>query len=271
VPAQCVSCGAPLAVDQRYCLECGERRSPVNGAPFGGPPDGDAETQAPRTPAQPSLTTPTGGAGQHGSTPTVLAGVGVLLLAMGVGVLIGRSGATKQTTAPASQVITQVAPSSASVSPTESSQASFNEDWPSGTNGYTVQLQALPQAGTAVSAVEAAKKAALSKGAKAVGALKTEEFSNLASGNYVIYSGVYHNEVDAVKALGTLKRIFPSAKVLALTNRSSAAAKSASGGSRAPSSEKHPAPPSVLEGLNTAKGKSYEEKSKNLPDVVSTG
>jgi hypothetical protein len=34
------------------------------------------------------------------------------------------------------------------------------------------------------------------------------------------------------------------------------------------SSEAHPAPPSVLEGLSKSKGKSYEEKSKNLPDVV---
>jgi hypothetical protein len=44
-----------------------------------------------------------------------------------------------------------------------------------------------------------------------------------------------------------------------------------SSASRVGSSVKHPAPASVLEGLKGAKGKSYEEKSKNLPDVVSTG
>ena len=32
-----------------------------------------------------------------------------------------------------------------------------------------------------------------------------------------------------------------------------------------------PAPPSVLNNLRSSKGKSYEEKSKNLPDVVETG
>ncbi len=37
------------------------------------------------------------------------------------------------------------------------------------------------------------------------------------------------------------------------------------------SSESHPAPPTVLKNLKGAKGKSYEEKSKNLPDVVETG
>ncbi len=44
-----------------------------------------------------------------------------------------------------------------------------------------------------------------------------------------------------------------------------------SGGSGGSSSPSHPAPPSVLEGVNKSKGKSYVEKSKNLPDVVSTG
>ena len=33
----------------------------------------------------------------------------------------------------------------------------------------------------------------------------------------------------------------------------------------------HPAPPSALEGLKGVKGKSYEERSKNLPNVVETG
>ena len=36
-------------------------------------------------------------------------------------------------------------------------------------------------------------------------------------------------------------------------------------------SERRPAPPSVLKALKGAKGKSYEEKSLNLPDVVETG
>ncbi len=63
------------------------------------------------------------------------------------------------------------APSSAAAA------ASFTGDWPSGTSGYTVQLQTLPQSRTQVSAVEAAKAAATAKGAKSVGALKSEEFS----------------------------------------------------------------------------------------------
>ncbi len=76
-----------------------------------------------------------------------------------------------------------------------------------------MQLQTLPQPGTAVSAVEAAKTAASAKGAKAVGALKSEEFSSLTAGSYVIYSGDYHKRAEAEKALAGLRKSFPGAKV----------------------------------------------------------
>jgi hypothetical protein len=217
--------------------------------------------------------TPAAGPPQRNNTLTVIAGVGVLLLAMGVGVLIGRAGAGKQSTAPA-QVITLASPTSAGTGTgtgTGSTEASFTGDWPSGTSGYTVQLQTLPQSGTAVSAVEAAKTAASTKGAKAVGALKSEEFSSLTAGSYVIYSGVYHKQPEAEKALGGLKKSFPGAKVVKVSNSgsgSSASEPSTTSPGAVGESENKPAPPSVLNSLKSAKGKTYEERSKNLPDVV---
>jgi hypothetical protein len=209
----------------------------------------------------------------------VIAGVGVLLLAMGVGVLIGRSGNSKQSAAPAQVISVAAAPAagaSTAASPsTAASEASFSGDWPSGITGYTVQLQTLPQSGTSVSAVEAAKTAATGKGAKGVGALKSEEFSSLATGDYVIYSGVYHKPAEAEKALSGLKKSFPGVSVIDVSNRSSGSessgASGSSGGSGVSASKNHPAPPSVLGGLKGTKGKSYEEKSKSLPDVVETG
>jgi len=231
------------------------------------PPAGQAPPAAPPTP-------PAGPAGlRANNTLTVIAGVGVLLLAMGVGVLIGRSGASKQS-APAAQVISVA--SGAATGTSGAAEASFSGEWPSGTSGYTVQLQTLPATGTALSAVAAAKAAASAKGAKAVGALKSDEFSSLTAGSFVIYSGVYHNRAEAEKALGALKKSFPSAAVIHVSNSGSSAGApggggSSSGGGGVGSSPTKPAPPSVLEGLKGAKGKSYEEKSKNLPDVVETG
>jgi hypothetical protein len=239
----------------------------------GGPPlREEAAASAPATPPArpPGAPSPGGVVSQRGNTPTVIAGVGVLLLAMGVGVLIGRSGAPKQAAA-APQVITVASstPATGAVT-TPSAEASFTGDWPSGKSGYTVQLQTLPESGTAVSAVQSAKSAASAKGAKAVGALKSEEFSSLSSGSYVIYSGIYNKKPEAEKALSGLKS-FPGAKVINVSNGagSSTAQPPTSSPGGVGESENHPAPPTVLKSLKSGKGgKSYEEKSKNLPDVV---
>jgi hypothetical protein len=238
----------------------GEPPLPAN-ARAGGPPA-----------LAPAGAPPAVGAPQRNNTPTVIAGVGVLLLAMGVGVLIGRAGSSKQTAAPA-QVISIASPTSTGTATTAPSEASFASGWPSGTSGYTVQLQSLSQSSTAVSAVEAAKSAAGAKGAKAVGALKSEEFSSLSAGSYIIYSGDYDKQAEADKALAGLKKSFPDAKVIKLSNSGTGSSPAGSGSSSngAGSSESHPAPPSVLKSLKGTKGKSYEEKSKNLPDVVETG
>ncbi len=282
----CAACGAPLAPDQRYCLQCGERRPGMSSVLAGGlPGSGDARLEPPPTPPAP----PGHAAGGSAPAPdarannavTVIAGVGVLLLAMGVGVLIGRSGgngAARPAAAP--QVISVSSPASAATGAATPSEASFTDDWPAGTSGYTVQLQMLPQSGTQVSAVEAAKSSASSKGAKEVGALKSGDFSSLSSGEYVIYSGVDHTRAQAQKALTGLKKSFPAASVIRVSNGS---AGSSSSGSSAPgssgsgsspgagSSDSHPAPPTVLKSLQKKKGQSYEQESKNLPNVISTG
>jgi hypothetical protein len=209
---------------------------------------------------------------QRNNTLTVIAGVGVLLLAMGVGVLIGR--ASSSAPAPRPAVVTIGSLPSGGTGAGGGSEATFTGDWPSGKSGYAVQLQSLPESGTTVSQVEAAKSSATAKGATSVGALKSEEFSSLAAGSYIVYSGEFKQRAEAQKALARLKRKFPGAKVIHVSNGSGAGSgpgggKAAANGSGADIN--HPAPPSVLEGVSKAKGKSYEEKSKNLPNVVETG
>ncbi len=224
----CATCGAPLAADQRYCLECGERSPQTSeflrsGAPVAAPP--------PSTPPRPPGTPADAPQGPRSNTVSLLAGVGVLLLAMGVGVLIGRSGSSsKQSPAPV-EVVTQAgAPTGASA------EASFTGDWPSGTSGYTVQLQTLPVSGTTVASVSAAKSAASGKGATAVGALKSEEFASLSGQDYVIYSGVYHKQAEAEKALGALKKSFPAAKVIHVSESASGGSGGGGSGGRSSSS-----------------------------------
>jgi hypothetical protein len=91
----CASCGAQLAGDQRYCLNCGARRGDAR-VPFMEILGATAPVSAPAaSPAAPS----------HRNL-TVVASIGCLLLALGIGVLIGHGGRDAGTSAaPPAQVI----------------------------------------------------------------------------------------------------------------------------------------------------------------------
>jgi hypothetical protein len=77
---RCPNCGAGMAPDQRYCIQCGERRS------GGGLRDALPRTQtAAVVPAPPRRV-------RVSANSSLIAGIATLLIAMGVGVLIGRTG-----------------------------------------------------------------------------------------------------------------------------------------------------------------------------------
>ncbi len=86
-----------MAADQRYCLECGERR----GAPRVPLVDGPAQ----RAQATPGTQRP-GRRRSMSVNSTLIAGIGLLLLAMGIGVLIGRSGNNASVKSPPAQIVT---------------------------------------------------------------------------------------------------------------------------------------------------------------------
>jgi hypothetical protein len=201
--AACAACGAPLADDQRYCLQCGERATPISSVLAGPPPPAGAgghvngplsppSALAPPGAAPPSLPGPPDDseAAGRGNAVTVIAGVGVLLLAMGIGVLIGRSGAAKP---------------AASAAPPQ-----------------VISLSTAPAAATPPSATSKSPVAGAAHGGAGAGGRKG------ASGRRGGKSGIG-------------------------------------------SSPSNPAPPSSVESLKGKSGKSYEQESKNLPDVVSTG
>jgi len=97
---RCTNCQAPLASDQRYCVNCGERRGKARFsfaamAAQAAPVSAQAPQRTPRHRSRAS------------SGATLVAGVGTLLLAMGVGVLIGHdnNGPTRASS-PGVQVVT---------------------------------------------------------------------------------------------------------------------------------------------------------------------
>jgi hypothetical protein len=118
---RCAQCAAPLASDQRYCLQCGEPRPHIGGPLFRAP-------QAPIKPPAPrdAPAIPSASSGGRNNTLALLAGVGVLLLAMGVGVLIGRADAGSAKVPPA-QVISVGGSAAGSSTPTTTSTTPTSE------------------------------------------------------------------------------------------------------------------------------------------------
>ena len=273
-PAQagrnCPACGAPVAEDQRYCLECGERQIARSDFLLAG---GAGATTAAAAGAGPPPSAAPGETGEERRRGAwlLLGLVGLLLLAMGVGVLIGKAG--KAPTLPTKVI--EVGGSGTGTETSTSGEGGFTGNWPSGKTGYTVEVKTLP-AGTSTAAIAAAKSAATAKGASGVGALKAEEFSSLGGSEYVIYSGQYASAAQAAAALGSLKKNFGGAKVIRVSNNGSGSGGSGSGAtpqeSKAKSGEAitKPAPLKKIE--ETKKhSKSYKEESEKLPNVVETG
>ena len=257
----CRDCGAPLAADQRYCLECGRRRGDAR-LPFKELMEDRIrrETAVPaRPPAPPPL--------RERVTPVYAgAGVGLLALALLFGILIGSAGddQPRQVAAAPPQVISVAAPAAAG----QPVAQEFTADWPADEDGYTVQLRSLPKDGTDVAAVQAAKSDVQSKGAPAVGALDSDEFASLDAGNYVIYSGVFKSRKAAKRALADLKADFSGAKVVRVS--SSGGGLAAQGDKDALSGKKKEATvgKNQLKDLQGLSPEQYEKKAKKLPDTT---
>jgi hypothetical protein len=94
---QCAACGAAMAPDQRYCVECGQRRGPARVPMLDGFAARSAQADSTRRPPRRPRLSP---------NSALIAGVGTLLLALGVGVLIGRSGNNLSAKAPPAQIVT---------------------------------------------------------------------------------------------------------------------------------------------------------------------
>jgi len=276
---RCTGCGNPLASDQRYCLNCGKRRAGSRVDDFekyldSEPPNSPPKV-VPRAPAEPEDNRP-----QREVTPLMaavgLTGLAVILI---LGVLIGRTGQNGSTQAAAPVIAATGVPAATTPTSTTTSttNVSFEADWPSGTEGFTIELATLPKDTSDGTAVETAKTDLLAKGASDVGALDSDEYASLPAGNYVLYSGVFDTKADAEKALEPLKASFPDAQVVEVAATATTADTSGDGGGGggltggdAAGQDAVQATTDDLEALQNATGADYEEAQKKLPPTIST-
>jgi stage II sporulation protein D len=83
-------------------------------------------------------------------------------------------------------------------------------DWPAGTAGWTVVLQAVPESTGAAVAKADQEKARLA-GLSRVGVLVSDGFSSLRPGYRVVFSGVYASPAAALAAAREAARFYPQA------------------------------------------------------------
>lgn len=266
----CVGCGAPLASDQRYCLECGRRRAAARVA--------YAELLAGRTPEDvlgtPARSDPPRPSRRPGAALLAAAGPAGAAALLGLGILIGVLVADdgdppppQRVAAPAPQrppIINVNAGGGTSESTTEE----LTGDWPEGKNGFTVQLQALPKDSTDVAEVNTAKSDAESKGAPDVGALDSDLYGSLEPGEYVVYSGVFEGKAarkKATAAMAKLKKDFRGAKVIEV--KSGDEEKLEVKGER-PEEKAKTVDDQTLKDLESSTGAEQQKKSARLPDTL---
>jgi len=266
----CPSCGSPLASDQRYCLECGYRRS-ASRVPYAQLLTGreadevlPVEASGGAPPPPPQRFSPQILAGAAGAAAALLLGLGMV-----VGVLFGGGNDEPQTIQPVAQKAPII-----NITNTggggEAATAEFTEDWPAGESGWTVQLQTLPKSDSDAAAVDTAKSDAEGKGASDVGALDSDGYTSLKPGNYVIYSGVFTGKGAKGKAQDALKKLkkdFPEAKVVKV-----ASADAAFGVEGETADEKvETLGDGALKDLEGSTGLEQQKKSAKLPDTIGTG
>jgi septal ring-binding cell division protein DamX len=156
-----------------------------------------------------------------------------------IGVLLGRgsddSNQTPQVVTVSSE--TTNPPAAAGAEAPNSSGEAVGSEWPSGTDGWTVQLASLPKDGTTAADVDSIEQSISDQGVDDLGVLDADLYPSLPPGNYIVYSGVYGTRADAEAAVKKLGSAFSSAQVVEVSSQAAASGGGVSPATGAPEAE----------------------------------
>jgi hypothetical protein len=197
----------------------------------------------------------------------VLAGIAAVVLALGVGIVIGRGARPQTPNVKVTVAGGTGAPSTAAATATPAAVAATPQptaslppdDWPASASGWTVELSSLDKTGASAAAATAAESAARAKGANAVGVLDGDKHAGTPTGKYVIYSGRFSTHAQAAAAQRKLTKSFPGALVLHVTPTSSSAGTASTAGTAQASHLQH------------LSGAAYSKASAKLPSTLGSG
>jgi hypothetical protein len=142
---RCSNCGSPLAHDQRYCVQCGERRGQST-LPQAQP---TTEVRSSRVRTVQARRTP-----RMSSGATLVSGIGVLLLAIGLGVLIGHYGKSSPAPKAAAAPVITVQGGGGAASTPAATTASTPTNAPTHIKGVTKKAVAKEKAAAASKTVQ---------------------------------------------------------------------------------------------------------------------
>jgi hypothetical protein len=203
----CPRCGALVEPGQEYCLECGLRQ------PGGGIAANVGSTWQRRVP---------------GRLWPILAALLVAAVMTGVAILISRgndesgpqvidatgpSSISTPTTEPIpTEPTTAVTEPETTPTATEPPPAPQLVDWPPSQNGYTIVIASLPASSGREQAIRKAREV-LASNLPEVGVIDAGEFSSLHPGYYVVFSGVYPDQREALNGIGRVQRLYSAAYI----------------------------------------------------------
>jgi hypothetical protein len=214
IDGTCPRCGAARAVDQHYCLECGDALPAVSGrlaaarrrwlGRIGWYP-GDwmwvslATLVVAAAGAAVAIAVSQHRHSAHRGFETVAGGVSLREPATQVA-----GGQSRPTKVDTSKLPTAPEPG-------KPAPGSGRTVWPSNETGWTIVLVSYPKTFGHPQALATATKAA-SKGLNQVGIVDSSSYASLQPGYYVVFAGIYGSRADADAAVGTARQAgFPGA------------------------------------------------------------
>jgi hypothetical protein len=208
----CPRCGAPHEADQEYCLECGARLPP-SAVVAPGVASAFREGRSSRPWLGPVLVGLLIAAAMTGIAILVARGTesdaGDIQIATGA---TGFAQPTTETLTPPETATTPTETTPTTTAAPPSPPPRTLVEWPPSESGYTVVIASLPAGGGRAQALRKAREA-LRSGLREVGVLESGEFSSLHPGYYVVFSGIYDNQRDAVRAAARVQELYPVAYI----------------------------------------------------------
>ena len=211
----CPRCGAPYEAGQEYCLECG-RRLPVPGE-VASSVRAVWERRVGRTPGD--------------WVWPVLVGLLIAVVMTGVSIMVARGNddeaepilvATDDTglTTPTTETLPETEPATEETEttatetepPPTTTERKELVEWPPSQSGYTVVIASIPTGSGRAEAVRKAREV-LNSSLPDVGVIDSSEFSSLHPGYYVVFSGIYTEQREALAAARRVQALYPAAYI----------------------------------------------------------